>query len=219
MHRAGGRGTCVAHPSAFDEKWSLKLGPPLQSAWAVQDVALANLYTSLLVNALPFIRSWGGVLLSAAAWISLGLLSGHTAAVTLRAVHRALTRVVARTPHAVTPTRQCIAYIMPYLPASKSTVASLICRWLLRSAHWDGWRYASFHVHHNGDHHDWCGDWSEDWLVLQSLASTPPTGGGGGGGVSCLTWLLSSKSCVLTGFAAYIILVCSLSDQSVYARI
>ena len=66
MHRAGGRGTCVAHPSAFDENWSLKLGPPLQSAWAVQDVALANLSTSVLVNALPFIRSWGCVLLSAA---------------------------------------------------------------------------------------------------------------------------------------------------------
>ena len=59
----------------------------------------------------------------------------------------------------------------------------------------------------------------EGWLVLQSLASTPPTGGGGGGGVSCLTWLLSSKSCVLRCFAAYIILVCSLSVQSVYARI
>ena len=27
-----------------------------------------------------------------------------------------------------------------------------------------------------GDHHDWCSDWSDDWLVLRSLASTPPYG-------------------------------------------
>ena len=28
------------------------LGPPLQSAWAVQDMPLANLYTSVVINAL-----------------------------------------------------------------------------------------------------------------------------------------------------------------------
>ena len=73
MHRARGQGTCIAHPSAFNEHWGLKLGPPLQSAWAVQDVSLANLYTSVLINALPFIRSWGALLLS------LQLQHTHTA--------------------------------------------------------------------------------------------------------------------------------------------
>ena len=57
MHPARGHGTCIAHPSAFNDHWELKLGPPLQSAWAVQDVSLANLYTSVLINAVPFIRS------------------------------------------------------------------------------------------------------------------------------------------------------------------
>ena len=98
MHRARGQGTCIAHPSAFTEHCDLKLGPPLQSAWAVQDVSLANLYTSVLINALPFIRSWGALLLSCAAWINMVLLCGHSTAVTLRAAHRALTRVLARTP-------------------------------------------------------------------------------------------------------------------------
>ena len=66
MHRANGLGTCIAH---FTDEWNLKLEPPLQFAWAVQDFALANLYTSVLVNALPFIHSWGAQLLSCAAWI------------------------------------------------------------------------------------------------------------------------------------------------------
>ena len=66
MHRAGGHGSCRAHPSAFEAQWSLKLGPAL-SSWAVQDVHLKDLYTSVVVNILPFISSWGGLLLSCAA--------------------------------------------------------------------------------------------------------------------------------------------------------
>ena len=27
MHRARGQGTCIAHPSAFNEHWELKPGP------------------------------------------------------------------------------------------------------------------------------------------------------------------------------------------------
>ena len=143
---------CIAHPSAFTDQWDLKLGPPLQSTWAVQDGSLANLYTSVLVNALPFIRSWSALLLSCTAWINMGLLCGHHPAVTLRAAHRALTCVIARTPYAVEPSRKCIAYIMPHLPAQKSTVARLVCMWLQHSAHWDKYNYASFHAPHFGDH-------------------------------------------------------------------
>ena len=183
MHRANGQGSCVAHPSAFTANWSLKLGPPLQSSWAVQDSALANLYTSVLVNCLPFVRSWGGLLLSCAAWINMGLLCGHSTTVTLRAAHRALTRVVARTPYAIGPSRRCIAFLMPSLPSTKQHIAGLVCTWLSRCAHWDNYRYASFHVSHPGGHHDWCADWNTDWVVLQSIANLPPSGGRGGGGL------------------------------------
>jgi hypothetical protein len=178
MHRANGVGTCIAHPSAFTDQWNLKLGPPLQSAWAVQDVALANLYTSVLVNALPFIHSWGARLLSCATWINMGLLCGHSPAVTLRAAHRALTRVVARTPYAVESSCKCIAYVMPHMPTNKATVARLVCTWLQRSVFWDEYKYASFHAQHRGAHTEWCGDWSTDWIVLQRMANLPPSGGG-----------------------------------------
>ena len=57
MHCANGKGSCVAHPSAFNAEGQLKLGPRLQSAWTVEGSMLANLYTRVLVNALPFVSS------------------------------------------------------------------------------------------------------------------------------------------------------------------
>ena len=32
MHRANGRSSCIAHPSAFDAQWYLQLGPRLHSS-------------------------------------------------------------------------------------------------------------------------------------------------------------------------------------------
>ena len=49
-------------------------GALLLSAWAVQEVTLANLYTSVHSNSLPFITSWGALLISLAAWVNMGLL-------------------------------------------------------------------------------------------------------------------------------------------------
>ena len=117
LHMSNGRGSCVVHPSTFTAQWTLKLGPPLQSAWAVHEATLANLYTGVLVNCLPFISSWGGLLMSCVAWVTMGLICGHSVLVTLRAAHWALTYVVARTHYAVGPSRQCIAFLMPHLPA------------------------------------------------------------------------------------------------------
>ena len=178
MHRARGQGTCIAHPSAFNEHWELKLGPHLQSAWAVQDMSLANLYTSVLINALPYIRSLGALLLSCAVRINMGLLCGHATAVTLRAAHGALTRVLARTPYAVEPIRKFITFLVPNMPASKAAITQLVCPWLQRSVTWDEYNYASFHSPHCGPHSVWCGDWSTDWIILRRIANLPPPGGG-----------------------------------------
>ena len=101
-------------------------------------------------------------------------------AVTLRAAHRALAGIVARTANAIEPSRKCLAFLIRHLPAPKYTVAHLICRWLQRNAHWDKYRYASFHANHSGEHTVWCADWSEDWLVSQQMTQPPPTGGGRG---------------------------------------
>ena len=67
--------------------------------------------------------------------------------------------------------QKCIAFIMPHLPTSKATVARLVCIWLRRFPHWDGYKYASFHVSHPGLHTEWCADCNSDWNVLQKIAS------------------------------------------------
>ena len=130
---------------------------------------MATLYTSVLVNSLPFLSSWGGLLISCATWMCLGLLSGHSPAVSLRVAHRALIRIVARTTYAIEPNKKCLAFLIRHLPAPKYGVAHLICCWLQRNTHWDNYRYASFQANHSGEHIVWCADWSEDWLVLHGL--------------------------------------------------
>ena len=41
----------------------------------MHEATLANLYTSVLINCLPFISSLGGLLMSCAAWVTMGLIS------------------------------------------------------------------------------------------------------------------------------------------------
>ena len=107
----------------------------------------------------------------------MGLLCGHSTTVTLCAVHRALTCVVARTPYAVEPSRKCIAFLMPQLPSSKGAIAALLCTWLDRCTPWYAYNYATFHVTHTGVHREWCAGWNTDWVVLQSITTLPPFGG------------------------------------------
>ena len=64
----------------------------------------------------------------------MGLLCGHRVPLTLRAAHRALTRVIARTHYDVEPSQKCNTFFMLHLPASKSEDVVLICWWLQRCA-------------------------------------------------------------------------------------
>ena len=76
-------------------------------------------------SGVPFIRSWGGLILSSTAWMNMGLRCGPSGPVTLRAAHQALTRVIACTLHDVESSRKCMAFVMPHLLTSKALVARL----------------------------------------------------------------------------------------------
>ena len=69
---------------------------------------------------------------------------------------------------------------------------------LQRCACWDGYRYASFHVDHDGLHTDWCGDWSDDWNILQHVGSLPAGGEGRGCRSILLRPVAASRSVLCT---------------------
>ena len=77
VNRHGKCGTVCAHPSALTDDWSLKHGAPLQSAWAVNEGSLTNLFAGVLMNYRRFLTAWGDYLLSATAWLQVSLLCVH----------------------------------------------------------------------------------------------------------------------------------------------
>ena len=60
-----------AHPNALNTVWQLKFGAPLQSFWATTARRTTNVFLSALSNTLPFIHSWGSLLMSVTAWMQL----------------------------------------------------------------------------------------------------------------------------------------------------
>ena len=63
---------------------------------------------------------------------------------------------------AIAPSRKCIAFLVPRLPAQKALVASFVCRWLQRPARWNHHRSAVIGMLTG---------------LLQQMSSFPPSGG------------------------------------------
>ena len=158
--RHGSCGTVCVHPSALDARWNLKHGAPLQSAWAVNETSLTNLFTGVLMNYRRFLSSWGDYLLSASAWLQVSLLCEHPKRVAVRACQHALHRLLSHTPHDLSLSKRWVTCIAHHMPCSDSHVRSCLHQWLQKYAVWHGNRYASWHIPHEHSHTDWCADWS-----------------------------------------------------------
>ena len=104
------------HLSALPSDWQLKCGAFLQSAWAVNETSLGNLFTGVLMNSRAFLSAWGEYLMSAAAWLQVNLLCGHQKSVAKRQASKSSAPFCQlRSPqHFAQPTMGCI-YI-PFTP-------------------------------------------------------------------------------------------------------
>ena len=158
--RHGSCGTVCVHPSALDASWNLKHGAPLQSASAVNETSLTNLFTGVLMNYRRFLSSWGDYLLSASAWLQVSLLCEHPKGVAVRACQHALHRLLSHTPHDVSLSKRWVTCIAHHMPCSDSHVRYCLRQWLQKYAVWHGHQYASWHIPHEDGHTDWCADWS-----------------------------------------------------------
>ena len=56
-------GTVYVHPPGLNSNWDLKHGSPLQSAWAVNETNLTNLFTGVVMNYRRFLTASGDYLL------------------------------------------------------------------------------------------------------------------------------------------------------------
>ena len=148
-------GTVCVHPSALTPDWGLKHGAPLQSAWAVNEASLTNLFTAVLMNYRRFLTTWGDHLLSANAWLQVSILCGHSKAVAVRACQHALHRLLGHTP-----SKQWVTCIAHYMPCSATHAKHCLHQWLRKYAPWHSRTYASWHISHEGEHTNWCADWS-----------------------------------------------------------
>ena len=177
MERRDGHGEIYVHPSAMTPDRRLKQGAPLQSAWAVTETSLADLFTGVLMNYRVFLTTRAEFLLSAAAWLQISMLCSHNRAVAVRACQKSIHRLLSYTPHDGVLSQRWITYISHEMPCSKITVQCKLWQWLRVYAQWHNNQYASWHIPHHGPHTDWCGDRCSCFHACMS----PPPGGGGGG--------------------------------------
>ena len=105
-----------AHPNALGKQWNLKMGILLQSYWATTRRRVTNTFMGALCNALPFVATWGGFLLSLVAWMRLAILSQYPLSVVRSATICAAVQVLARTPWDIAKTVEWICFVSVRLP-------------------------------------------------------------------------------------------------------
>ena len=171
---------CVhAHPNALNGSWGLKLGIPLQSFWAVTQRQVTNMFTGGLCNVLPFLGTWSGLLLSATAWMQVGVPSSYPPHVVRSSMICALVRVLAHTVWDVDLSVTWVNHIIRRLPQELHFTLSDSIWWLRDNAVWHAQQYASWHVPHVGACNTWCGDWHGDGPALWSHSQRIMLQGGG----------------------------------------
>ena len=148
--RRCGWGTVYVHPSAVNTSWQLKQGAPLQSPWAVTETSLSNLFTGVLMNCRPFLSGWSEYLMSVAAWLQISILCGHDRNTAVRACQKAMQRFLSYSPHDVTISQRWVVYVSRCMPCTKEVARGRLWEWLKQHAIWDGQRYASWHIPHDG---------------------------------------------------------------------
>ena len=134
----GGKSTAFAEPAALTPDWCLRLGEPLMSPHRAYKGYLSSIFTGVLKNALPWADTWLGQILGGAAWLQVAILSGFSRAPAMRAMHRAVSKAYAGSPHAHQATTRRLYHLSHKQPLRRCQVARLIERWLEKHAYWDG---------------------------------------------------------------------------------
>ena len=136
MAVSDGNATAFAEPAALTSDWELRLGPPLFRPHQVYPGYLVGIFTGVLKNALPWAETWIGQIMGACAWLQVALLSGYQRTDAMRAMHRAMARAYAGSPHAHQAITKVLDHVSYRLPQKRCQVARQVQRWLRKHAYW-----------------------------------------------------------------------------------
>ena len=128
------RATAFAEPAALTPDWTLRLGPPLLSPHQACPGYLAGIFRGVLKNAMPWAETWIGQNMGACAWLQVALLSGYRRSDVTRAMHRAIARAYAGSPHAHQATTKLVHHVSYHLPKRRCQVAGMVQKWLIKNA-------------------------------------------------------------------------------------
>uniref|UniRef100_A0A7S1I0D8 Uncharacterized protein n=1 Tax=Eutreptiella gymnastica TaxID=73025 RepID=A0A7S1I0D8_9EUGL len=158
-------------PASLDAEWALKWQPSMHSPGCCTKDYLATLFLGVMQGNLSMVRTWGGLLMSACAWMQVAALSGYSRQAITGAMVIAAGRACACMAHDLTRTERFIAWIAFRMPLSRSATAQAVYEWLGRNAFWDGDAYSSWHCPHRKaqEHNEFCGMWDgdADCLLIQ----------------------------------------------------
>ena len=80
---------------------------------------LLCIFAGVLSNARPWCKSWGGELLSVAAWLQVSRLSGFSVCQVARAAHAAIVHSLSTNPHDHQKTVKYMYHIVHHIPVPK----------------------------------------------------------------------------------------------------
>ena len=151
------------HPSTLDDSWSLKWVAPLQSEDHCGHRYIFDLFIGVMQGNLTLIQSWAGLLLSAAAWLQVAILSGFQKSKLIGPLCEAVTRACAHSTDDAEPSSRWVGYIIRFLPTKKGEVCSRLYHWLRGNGFWAGYKVTSWHTPHKEmGHSEFCGTWHND---------------------------------------------------------
>ena len=127
---AQGRSPLVSlNPSTLDDSWGLKWVAPLQSEEHSSHRYIFDLFIRVMPSNLKLIRTWAGLLLSAAAWLQVAVLSGYRKHQLVGPMSEAITRACARSTDDPEPSKIWVGYIFRCLLTKKSEVCCPLYHW------------------------------------------------------------------------------------------
>ena len=161
-----GNGAVFVQPSALDQHWCLKLGPPLITPSHTHPAYLPGILLGVLSNAQQWCGSWAGELLSLAAWLQIASLSSFSVKQITRAAHSAVVQGLSTSPHECAKSVRFLYDIVHYLPTVKCCAIKFCLHWLKINGQWRGNQYSSWTIPDSLSPNGVTGAGSDDWHIL-----------------------------------------------------